>query len=861
MRLILSAVIAAFAIFQVSAPAPTFTPAWQAMLLGDGGNAQGVHAFASGTILSHVDTYGAYLYQPSGTCTIGARTLPTPCWQELISTNSIDSSLWLSIQSGQNLGAVDIVECQGNTNVFYMIWAGNVYVSTNRGGTWVKTPQTFSVAANNGPIYSIWIGCDPADTTGNTVYITNPSNGVFKSTNGTSGASSTWAHNATIASSAGGSVLFDPTSSVVGGVTQHFWISADATGVYETYNGGSSFTLTTSTPAVTRVLSVDKFGQLWSGGGYGSTNGTISRYIPSGTAGTGTWSTSTPGGTLSFLAIVFDPTCSTACATSANNHVMVIDSEGQIIASLNNGGAWTFTGNTTVSAAAPQAGWLGTANYGNNTSPALNVNGGTIDSTGKLWLPGGTSIWTTQEPIIGCPSSCAISTSGPPWAANSIGIEQLVVNQILSPPGGAPVSAVWDRGVLLSPNPDAFATVQFPQGSNGTPINHSFGVDYALQTLPVVGGTYGSFLTAAIENQGSFSASSTDGGSTWTQWAAFPTGHGAGATIAASTTTNWCGVPGNGSTPSAQIWCTLNGATSWIQATTPGSPQFIGVNQLSNAVHMITADKTTAGAFYALSGSDLYISSNGNTGSPSFAKTSNPFSAEIANGNQKIQAVPGQAGNIFVSLGSGGTHLWKSSSSGVSWATACSSFTQIENFGFGAPVPGGSGYPTIYGIAIVGSAFQAFYSKDGGTTCQAISAPTNQQTWPINSIDYPTWVNGDLNVYGRIYYGFIGSGNGYIDMADACPWVNFDQVSVKANSSLTGTVTLTALHSGLVPVTGVNFSVDGVQIGSTQTGAGPYSVSWVTGGVATGSHTLKVQAIGNGCTSTSNSFSIPVATH
>jgi hypothetical protein len=43
----------------------------------------------------------------------------------------------------------------------------------------------------------------------------------------------------------------------------------------------------------------------------------------------------------------------------------------------------------------------------------------------------------------------------------------------------------------------------------------------------------------------------------------------------------------------------------------------------------------------------------------------------------------------------------------------------------------------------------------------------------MNSIDLVTWISGDINVYGRMYAGFVGSGAAYIDTSDACPWVNF----------------------------------------------------------------------------------------
>jgi hypothetical protein len=42
------------------------------------------------------------------------------------------------------------------------------------------------------------------------------------------------------------------------------------------------------------------------------------------------------------------------------------------------------------------------------------------------------------------------------------GIEQLVANDIVSPPGGKPIVAAWDRTVFFVANPDVFPIVHGP---------------------------------------------------------------------------------------------------------------------------------------------------------------------------------------------------------------------------------------------------------------------------------------------------------------------------------------------------------------------------------------------------------------
>jgi hypothetical protein len=110
-----------------------------------------------------------------------------------------------------------------------------------------------------------------------------------------------------------------------------------------------------------------------------------------------------------------------------------------------------------------------------------------------------------------------------------------------------------------------------------------------------------------------------------------------------------------------------------------------------------------------------------------------------------------------------------------------------------------------------------------------------------------------------------GSGGYYLSVADACPYVAWT-ASVKPTQNFTGTVNLTASYSGNVPVTGVNFYVDGTLIGTQTVATGKvptYTQSWVTSGVAHGAHTLTVSATGNGCNTPNqpyNSFTIPITT-
>lgn len=832
-------------------PGLTFTPAWQTLSFGSGGNVQAIHVYADGTTLAHGDTYGGYLYSAAGPC-VGANgtTYPTgPCWTQLVTINSLPASaIDPTLLGSNNLAAGELIACPSNTNVLYMIYTGNIYVSINKGATWVLTPATTTLHPNGGPIQN-WMACDPSNP--DIVYLTTPSNGAYYTINGRSGGTSTWTQVSSIANASGGlggSVAYDPQSSVVGGVTQRLMISVNGTGVYETTNGGppssGSFTLTGSSPTGLVQLECDKFSQFWGVSGFNATVGTAYRYA------SGSWSNLATGAGVQLTGLAFDPNTG---GSSAANHVVVSTPSGGLYATVNNGATWTNASSSslTFTSTAPQPVWLNVANQ----AGILDANRIAYDTSGNVLAAAGLGVWKTGNPI-----TAGVIGNTTPYAANTIGIEQLVTNQVISPPGNSPLSDVWDKGVYLFQNPDVYPAVQWTNATSNAygsvgPIVGGWGLDYAS-----AGGATNFIVTWTISNisAGTAPASSSDGGVTWTLWPTTPGAISFGGAVAASTTTNWITVPG----ASEPLAFTTNGGTTWANSTATGNNGWI--NSYAANRQPIAADRVTSGEFYAV---DL---GTGAGGSQTFWRSTNngatftkigatPFDGSAF--SDQLQAVPGNAGHIFYTAGFQNLctgNFWKSTDQGTTWVKPNSNVTDAGAFGFGATKPGGGGYPMIYIIGCLSSVYGVYASADAGTTWAAINVPSGLRAYPGNAVDLPKWITGDANVYGRIYVGYGGSGGTYIDAADACPWVNFS--NTKPTAALTGTVTLTAQHSGLVPVTGVQFSVDGVNIGSSQTGQTTYSVSFNASAQMVGAHTLKVQATGNGCTSSGNSFSIPITT-
>src|SRR5207244_8840142 len=84
-----------------------------------------------------------------------------------------------------------------------------------------------------------------------------------------------------------------------------------------------------------------------------------------------------------------------------------------------------------------------------------------------------------------------------------------------------------------------------------------------------------------------------------------------------------------------------------------------------------------------------------------------------------------------------------------------------------------------------------------------------------------------------------------------------------ANASVSATTTVTANASDNVGVVGVQFKLDGANLGAEDLTSSPYSVSWNTTTASNGSHTLTAvarDAAGNTATSTSVAVTVSNAT-
>src|SRR5262249_23367430 len=206
--------------------------------------------------------------------------------------------------------------------------------------------------------------------------------------------------------------------------------------------------------------------------------------------------------------------------------------------------------------------WLAGAD-GTAAVKYMSVGGLAFDQLvpNELWTTDGVGVWnTTNLPTSGLHWYSTIT-----WNDQSIGIEELVANEVLAPPGGNPIVASWDRAFFTITDPNSYP-------SSYGPINGSFVAGWSLDYAS----SNPSFIVGIADWWGTEeSGYSTNGGQTWTPFPTFIPGAGSnfmGGTIAASTPQNIIWAPADNQQP----YYTLDGGQTWNPITLPGVSRWSG---------------------------------------------------------------------------------------------------------------------------------------------------------------------------------------------------------------------------------------------------------------------------------------------
>jgi photosystem II stability/assembly factor-like uncharacterized protein len=719
--------------------------------VGAGGFITGLAISADGSlVIARADTYGLYRLNKANNT-----------WTQQVTDKSLPAS---DVKPNQGIGVYELAIAPSNSNRVYMAWNNLIYRSDNKGSSWSRTTAPLVVRDANaqefskdGPLMAV----DPRNPDVVIVGAQDVSPAYISSSAGSNWSVSTLPkgqkgfyidENGVRQIKPGRgitAILFDKSSPALSnGRTSVVYASSYLNGVYRSSNGGQNWSRTSGGPNFLRRADIASDGAL-----YGVDDSDVWRYRA------GAWKKITVPGNCCLVSVVVDP--------KNPARLVGINGAGTVWQSSNRGDSWSTGLSYTITS--PEIPWLARNSSREYFSPgSLKFDPVTAN---KLWVADGAGVYYATL----TPTSSTIA-----WQSINKGIEQLVGNDVIAPPGGKPVVAAWDFGTFYIDNPDVYRSRQAVSDR----FNSTWNLDY-VTTNPklMVGNTTDHRFCCPGDGLQIQAGYSLDGGQNWTRFPKIPVANndpvqfGFGdIAVSANNLDNIVWMPSFNNDP----YYTLNRGQTWNKVILPGLIQngktgSHFANFLSRKV--LVSDKTTSGTFYlAHSGQDIdpdadngieqlggvfRTTDGGKTWLKVYTNLA-PFTdggiVAFSNFNATLKSVPGKAGHLFFSAGpldgEPDSNIFKrSSTGGTSWQTV-PNVTQVHAFGFGKTAPGKT-YPTIFIAGKVRGEWGLWRSVDDTANWRKIGA------FPNGSLDRISAMDGDKDKFGWLYMAFGGSGFGY----------------------------------------------------------------------------------------------------
>ena len=712
-------------------PAPNPTPnpnnpyVWRPLKTGAGGFIIGLAYHPAGRVrFATTDTYGLYRWSNNA-------------WVQSFTAQSMPAS---DVEGENGRGVLAVASAPSDENRAYMAVRGRVFRSDNAGATWARTAipvQKFD-ANDDWRQVNQKLMVDPANA--NIVMFGTPENGLWRTLDGgTTWTQLTLPKGLPVKSDGTGpgvaAILFDP-SSTTAGVTQTVYAGSNKNGMYKSINAGLTWTRISSDAGSDLQFNG---ATLSAGVLYVATNQGAWRYKNS------------LYEKMNLNAEYFN---SVIGDSRKPNQVLAINGAGDIQRSIDGGQNWTLT-TRAVRSDPTDVPWIPNSEAGQgyfSTAQIIfdpqNVN--------RLWIAQGAGVWFADTN----------ATDTITWQIQSRGIEQLVSNDVIAPPGGPVITASWDFGIFVHDNLDVYATTKLPTGR----FNSAWDLDYASSDpnflVAVVSDhrAFGCYYWCQLDGQSLQSGYSINGGRTWTPFPKFPAsayGDLEGIKPLAANFGFGNIAVNSGDTQNIVWQPSLNKAAyftkdrgqTWTPVVLPGVPANEPGSHFQFYLNrkILAADRVTPGVFYLYhSAKGLYKTINGGT---TWTLVSSGEITPVSVFNAKLAAVPGKAGHLFFTPGplDGLDAPFKRSIDGGATWTNVANVTRVLAYGFGKPLATG-GYPTVFIAGKVGGQYGIWRSTDNAATWKRIS------DYPTGIMDNVQTIEGDPSIFGKVYIGFSGVG-------------------------------------------------------------------------------------------------------
>jgi photosystem II stability/assembly factor-like uncharacterized protein len=720
------------ALSQAGGPVAGEAYQWKHVAIGGGGMISGLSSDAAGkTFVARTDVYGAYIWNASANH-----------WSQLVTAASMPDSV--RTQNGAAAGVYEIVVAPSRATRIYIALQGRIYRSDDTGKHFVQpsagNPFPLTWDANSEfRLHGPFMAVDP--TNPDIVLLGTPATGLWRSAD----AGASWTRVASVpiskdrkpdagAQAPGTMLWFEH------GAGKRLFALSSGNGMFVSSDRGATFTPLPAVGAQPMTLQRGTFDRRGTFFGVDDLTKSIWSY-----AG-GRWRdlTTELGLTVrEYAAVVANPRA---------DQVIVVDRGGQGYTSTDGGTSW----NSISHSANPGVGdppWLRVANGAFFTTADLMFDPAVPN---RLWVAAGTGVFYADVP----PGTVSLD-----WVSQTRGIEELVANDVIQPPGGSPIFAGWDFGMHVKDDLNAYSTTFAPgertlmsvQQMDWTPAKPGFVVTNASDAR-----------TGCCSEDGNavMAGTSTDGGRKWRNFPSLPTPPGTKdadpwrmsfGTIAVSSSDaqNIVWAPAFNRQP----FYTADGGNSWTAVRlpgavgdTPGSFRDLWLQRKT-----LTADKALPATFY------YYHSGGGENaallglwrtedGGKAWTRM---FEGEIAPSSDmaaKLRAVPGHAGHLFFTAAfehTSDTGLRRSTDGGATWQVV-PNVTRVDDIAFGKAAKAAA-YPTIFLSGKVAGEYGIWRSIDDTASWQRLA------DFPVGTLDQVSAVGADPDVFGRVYLGYVGS--------------------------------------------------------------------------------------------------------